>query len=77
MKVKEIMTIDVVTVTKESTVSECMQHMTNRRCRHLPVMDGDKVVAVVSLGDLVGWIMSTQDKAIHELEDYIGGEYPG
>ena len=77
MKIAEIMSVDLITVTRESTVSECMQHMTNRRCRHLPVMDGDKVVGVVSLGDLVNWIISTQDKAIHELEGYIGGEYPG
>ena len=51
--------------------------MTNRHCRHLPIMEGNKIVAVVSLGDLVNWIMCTQDKAILELEDYIGGEYPG
>ncbi len=76
MKVNEIMTVDVITVTRESTVSECMQHMTNRRCRHLPVIEDGKIVALVSLGDLVNWIITTQKKAIHELEGYIGGEYP-
>ena len=77
MKVHEIMSEQVTTVGVRSTVSECMQHMTNKRCRHLPVLDEGKVVAVVSLGDLVNWIISAQDRAIHDLEDFISGDYPG
>jgi len=77
MKVHEIMSSEVVTVGPQTTVSECMQHMSKRRCRHLPVVEEGKVVAVVSLGDLVNWIISAQDHAIHDLEDYISGEYPG
>lgn len=77
MKVHEIMSSEVVTVASQTTVSECMQHMSKRRCRHLPVVEEGKVVAVVSLGDLVNWIISAQDHAIHDLEDYISGEYPG
>jgi CBS domain-containing protein len=54
-----------------------MKHMSKRRCRHLPVVEEGKVVALVSVGDLVNWIISAQDHAIHDLEDYISGDYPG
>jgi CBS domain-containing protein len=77
MKVQEIMTTPVVTVTPKTTVDECMYCMTSQRCRHLPVVDGGTVVGLVSIGDLVNWIMSAQDFAIHQLEDYITGKYPG
>ena len=76
MKVCEIMSSKVHTVGLRSTVDECMQHMTDKRCRHLPVVEGGRVVGIVSIGDLVHWIIQTQDRAIHELEDYITGEYP-
>jgi CBS domain-containing protein len=76
MKVREIMSEKVITVGSQSTVSECMQHMTDRRCRHLPVVEEGKVVALVSLGDLVNWIISAQDRTIHDLEDFISGDYP-
>ncbi len=77
MKVHEIMSTGVVTVTPRTTVDECMHCMTTKRCRHLPVVDGGTVVGLVSIGDLVNWIMSVQDFAIHQLEDYITGKYPG
>jgi CBS domain-containing protein len=76
MKVREIMSEKVITVGSQSTVSECMQHMTDRHCRHLPVVEEGKVVALVSLGDLVNWIISAQDRTIHDLEDFISGDYP-
>ncbi len=76
MKVREIMSGKVLTVGPRSTVDECMQHMTDKRCRHLPVVDGGRVVAVVSIGDLVNWVIKIQDLTIHELEDYISGNYP-
>ena len=76
MQVHEIMSDSVVTAERQSTVSECMQHMTDRRCRHLPVVEDGKVIAVISLGDLVDWIISAQERTIHDLEDYISGDYP-
>ena len=76
LKVGEIMSSPVVTVTPAATVDECMRSMTNKRCRHLPVVDQGKVVGLLSIGDLVNWIMTVQDLTIHELEDYICGKYP-
>lgn len=76
--VRDIMTSPVVFVTPRQTVDECMSIMTKHHFRHLPVMeDGGNVVGVVSLGDLVKWIVSNQAQHIEELEGYITGKYPG
>lgn len=69
--VRDIMTSPVLTVSLDTTVQQCMQLVTDRRVRHLPVVDGGRVVGMVSIGDLVKSVIAEQQQHIEQLESYI------
>lgn len=75
-KVREIMTTPALYVTPEQTIDECMRLMSSRRVRHLPVLEGETVVGMLSIGDLVNWIISSHEQTIQHLQNYIAGSYP-
>jgi CBS domain-containing protein len=76
-RVREIMSTPVLYVTPEHTIDECMHRMTAHHIRHLPVLEDDRVTGIVSIGDLVNWIVTAQDNTIRQLHNYISGSYPG
>ena len=71
--VGDIMSVEIMTATPEQTVRDCMTLMTERRIRHLPVVDEGDVVGLISIGDLVKAIISEQQEEIEQLEKYISG----
>jgi CBS domain-containing protein len=71
LQVRDIMTSKVITVHSGQSVEECMALMTEKRIRHLPVTEGERLIGVLSIGDLVKEVIAEQQRTIHELESYI------
>jgi CBS domain-containing protein len=69
----EVMTAPVITVTRDQTVNDCMQMVTDRRIRHLPVVEKNRLVGMVSIGDLVRAVIEEQQQTIDHLEKFITG----
>jgi CBS domain-containing protein len=76
-QVREIMSSDLTVVSPREPVENCLRMMTDKRVRHLPVLDGEKIRGIISIGDLVKWVIATQSAAIAHLEMYISGGYTG
>jgi CBS domain-containing protein len=76
-RVREIIDSSYIWASPFHTVEDCMRLMTHNRVRHLPVLEGERVTGIVSIGDLVNWTISAQHEAINQLENYIAGQYPG
>ena len=75
--VSEIMTTHVICVTPQHGVEDTLRIVTENRVRHLPVKDGDRIIGLISIGDLVKWVISAQRSALSQLEAYVAGGYPG
>lgn len=75
--VHEIMTSPVFVTSPSDSVEDAMRLMTERRVRHLPIVEGERIVGVVSIGDLVKWTISAQEEQIAQLHNFIAGSYPG
>jgi CBS domain-containing protein len=76
-QVREIMSSDLTVITPREPVENCLRMMTDKRIRHLPVLEGGAIRGIVSIGDLVKWVIATQSAAIQHLEMYISGGYTG
>ena len=74
--VSDIISQEICVAAPDSTIEECMRMMTNNRVRHLPVLHHEVLVGVVSIGDLVNWIIRAQSVEIDQLHNYITGQYP-
>ncbi|MEI6676007.1 MAG: CBS domain-containing protein [Verrucomicrobiota bacterium] len=75
-RVSEILSRPAICIAPDDGIEECMKRMTLNRIRHLPVVDGDRLLGLVSIGDVVNWIMHAQRHAIQQLTEYISGQYP-
>ena len=76
-RVGEILSRPAITVRSRDGIEKCMELMTGNRIRHLPVVDDGRLVGLISIGDLVSWVMQSQRHTIQQLHGYISGDYPG
>lgn len=75
--VGEIVSKPVISVESATSIEDCMHLMTQHRIRHLPVLNNDQLMGIISIGDLVNWIISAQHHTIEQMEQFISGSYPG
>lgn len=75
--ISDVMTADVVRASPQATLKECMGAMTEKRCRHLPVVDDGRLVGIISLGDCVKALLNKAEAQVQNLTEYITGQYPG
>jgi CBS domain-containing protein len=75
--VGDIMSTSIITIHPTSTVEDGMRLMTEHRVRHLPVLDGNRLLGIVSIGDLVNWLISAHREEIEHLRTFIAAGYPG
>ena len=75
--VREVMTADFLSITKETSVEDAMQMMTEKRVRHLPVFDGQQLLGMISIGDVTRWLLKVNEMEAENLRSYVFGEYPG
>ncbi len=75
--VGELISGPVITIRRKDSIEKCMQLMTQHRVRHLPVVDDNRLIGLISMGDLVRWAMESQSRTILQLQGYIAGDYPG
>ncbi len=76
-KVGDILSRPAITVQRKDSIADCMRLMTEKRIRHLPVVVEDRLVGLISMGDIVNWVMESQKSTIAQLQGYISGDYPG
>ncbi len=75
--VREVMTADFLFIGEETSIEDAMQMMTDKRVRHLPVLAGDKLLGLVSIGDVTRWLLKVNEMEAENLRRYVLGDYPG
>ncbi|MFQ3224022.1 MAG: CBS domain-containing protein [Lentimonas sp.] len=75
--VREVMTSDFLSITEETSVEDAMQMMTDKRVRHLPVLDGEKLLGIISIGDVTRWLLKVNEMEAENLRRYVFDDYPG